>query len=34
MECELLGDLLKSFISDFGLEGGNTLYKDDTVDSN
>ena len=30
MEFEILGGLPKSFISDFGLEGGKTPYKDDT----
>ena len=30
MEFDILGELPKSFISDFGLEGGKTLYKDDT----
>ena len=30
MEFDILGDLPKSFISDFGLEGGKILYKDDT----
>ena len=31
MEFDILGDLPKSFISDFGLEGGKPLYnKDDT----
>ena len=33
MELEILGELLKAFIFDFDLEGGKTLYKDDTVDS-
>ena len=30
MEFDILGDLPKSFIPDFGLEGGKILYKDDT----
>ena len=30
MEFEILGEFPKSFISDFGLEGGKTLYEDDT----
>ena len=30
----MLGLLQKSFISDFGLEGEKTLFKDDTVESN
>ena len=30
MEFDILGDLPKSFISGFGLEGGKILYKDDT----
>ena len=30
MEFDILGELPKSFISDFGLEGGKPLYKDDT----
>ena len=29
-EFEILGELPKSLISDFGLEGGKILYKDDT----
>ena len=29
MEFKILGELPKSFISDFGLEGGKTVYKDD-----
>ena len=33
MEFEILGELPKSIISDFGLEGGKTLYKDYIVDS-
>ena len=30
MEFEILGELPKSFISDFDLEGGQTIFKDDT----
>ena len=30
MEFDILSELPKSFISDFGLESGKTLYKDDT----
>ena len=32
MEIGILGELLKSFISDFGLEGRKILHKVDTVD--
>ena len=30
MEFDILGELPKLFISDFDLEGGKILYKDDT----
>ena len=30
MEFDILGELPKSFISDFGFEGGKILCKDDT----